>query len=838
MQSSTSVTFAWNISGELDAAPDCNLSVFTSSNTLSTSILNTSTSNSSSTSYTLTISTGTYYWNVSCTDHASKLGASTTRTFTIDNTSDTLAISSPTSGQSFYGPALLNWTASGSGSNMSSVGYYLDNQVFVFLLGPTSSHSLNGTHLLNTSGGSHTIIFSMNDSANNWANSSSISFTITIENLSETGNEIQGNNPAVNGTSWINSSGQFVNGSIDLNQSILLQLVLDDILQDIIVKIPFNGSNADWNKSSNFSVDINTSGPIADQVGNKSGVNVTRIAFFRDFDYFLNLSDYNNISLIFNSSPTGLVVLYVADDDGNEVYKLSQCSGNTPPAAVISTSNMCYTNQSQNTTLHIPHLSGGALANDTVEPTVNISNPANNSVIANGDFYLRFDVWEANPATTFCRYNVTNGTTTATSGTLADSDATQTGTQYTFAVLLSQLPNYGYNVTINCSDANNRSTRLYHNFTLTDTTTTNMTSISGGSPTSTATTITWTTGDYANSTVNYGTTTSLGTYAGSETFELSHSVSLSGLTASTLYYFRAISCDINANCNTSDLYNFTTTAAASSSTSSSSSSGGGGGGTTTETPSVSKQWDTIPQGSITTYTISNSLIPVTKLTFTVLQKLSNAQLTVKALDTKPSATSTLQSSMYSKVYKYLEFVKANIADASVTNIQVEFTVPVSWLNSNSIDSGQIVLLRWNNNAWQELVTRKIKSDSTIVTYTASTPGFSYFAIAAKAQAAAPAEQAPGEEPTTDESATGGEIAGEATAAGATSGQPATTTTTTATGTTGSEPAQGKSTFLLWSVIILALIGFAVAGYYFVYMKQHDMIDEPGQEEDESQRGLR
>src|SRR3989344_3189160 len=78
-------------------------------------------------------------------------------------------------------------------------------------------------------------------------------------------------------------------------------------------------------------------------------------------------------------------------------------------------------------------------------------------------------------------------------------------------------------------------------------------SISGGSPTSTATTITWTTGDYDNSTVNYGTTTSLGTYAGSETFELSHSVSLSGLTASTLYYFRAISCDINANCNPSGL---------------------------------------------------------------------------------------------------------------------------------------------------------------------------------------------------------------------------------------------------------------------------------------------
>lgn len=88
----------------------------------------------------------------------------------------------------------------------------------------------------------------------------------------------------------------------------------------------------------------------------------------------------------------------------------------------------------------------------------------------------------------------------------------------------------------------------------------------------TSATIIWTTDELATSTVFYGTNSNTNSIASSTTLVTTHSVSLTGLASSTLYFYNVKSCDVAGNCNTSLQSSFITAAA------STASSGGGGGG--------------------------------------------------------------------------------------------------------------------------------------------------------------------------------------------------------------------------------------------------------------------
>src|SRR5262249_20443314 len=74
--------------------------------------------------------------------------------------------------------------------------------------------------------------------------------------------------------------------------------------------------------------------------------------------------------------------------------------------------------------------------------------------------------------------------------------------------------------------------------------------------------ITWTTNEASDSTVQYGTTTSYGSVVSSSTLTAAHSLSLTGLAASTSYHFRVRSKDAAGNTATSPDSTFTTTPAA------------------------------------------------------------------------------------------------------------------------------------------------------------------------------------------------------------------------------------------------------------------------------------
>lgn len=70
--------------------------------------------------------------------------------------------------------------------------------------------------------------------------------------------------------------------------------------------------------------------------------------------------------------------------------------------------------------------------------------------------------------------------------------------------------------------------------------------------------ITWNTNEKANSTFSYGLTILLGTNSSNATFSASHSMTLTGLSSTTFYYYNITSCDIWNNCIVNGTFNFTT----------------------------------------------------------------------------------------------------------------------------------------------------------------------------------------------------------------------------------------------------------------------------------------
>ncbi len=346
-----------------------------------------------------------------------------------------------------------------------------------------------------------------------------------------------------------------------------------------------------------------------------------------------------------------------------------------------------------------------------------------------------------------------------------------------------------YRWSCQAADTQGNSAYASANFTLTvDTVAPNISAVSSGTPTATAATITWSTNEQANSTVNYGTTLALGTGSSSTSRTTSHSRSLSSLSASTTYHYNVTSCDYAGNCNTTGDYNLTTTASSSSgsSDSSSSSAGGGGGGSggagTTANAAAEENADVAEEESIQTaaaaeesdaeesveepaapaaeHTLVREITllknKVTQVEFedpssplSLLELHSrveqNLTLEVKAFTEKPEAVAELPS-----VYRYLEIVLEPEPE-DLKSARIVFRVDPVWLTENNFTGQQITLRRfeesvWSSSsaglsgaavadlakkAWKVMETELVDDNTEELQYTATVPGFSYFAIAAE-----------------------------------------------------------------------------------------------------------
>ena len=252
-----------------------------------------------------------------------------------------------------------------------------------------------------------------------------------------------------------------------------------------------------------------------------------------------------------------------------------------------------------------------------------------------------------------------------------------------------------------------------------------------------------------NANVSYGTapgtlTSTKQSSSFSTTFSASQSVSLSSLSANTLYHFNVTVCDFNTNCVKNGTFNFTTGAVVATTTTTTTTTTGGGSGVAIVSniaDSKAQLWSTIPTGSSVSLNIDKTTIAVTSVEVNnVKSDLRNVDLEVASLKDNP-----VSADAAAKVYQYFRINKKNIVDSDAESLKISFRVTNSWLTDNGLTSGDISLYRYKSG-WNELTTTVLGTDSTYVNYEADTPGFSSFAIGVKSSVEVPEEAPEGEAP--------------------------------------------------------------------------------------------
>jgi|GEM_PF-613767 len=162
-------------------------------------------------------------------------------------------------------------------------------------------------------------------------------------------------------------------------------------------------------------------------------------------------------------------------------------------------------------------------------------------------------IWDTDePATSIVQYGITNSYgQTVSNGSLVLSHGID---------LTGLTPNTLYHFRVTSADQyNNSATSADYTFTTLPWPPLEIYNVTSTNITDTSAIIIWDTNRASNSRVEYGTTMSLGGFTNRASYVANHAVSLTSLTANTLYYYRVISYDINGIGATSTIYTFRTT---------------------------------------------------------------------------------------------------------------------------------------------------------------------------------------------------------------------------------------------------------------------------------------
>ncbi len=625
-----------------------------------------------------------------------------------------------------------------TGSVRSTFKVVIDGSLNSSFLGNATMTIVNFTSV---SPGTHSFYVYANDSIGNAAVTSTrtfiyirnVSFNEEADDMRTSFNITNVTFKAPDGTvaqdGYLNAS---YNASLDVNIS-------TGIVAN--VTFSFDASDANWNKTRSI-VFVGNSSANASAVRSILGITPGLLVMFHNFNAFLNQSDYNTVAIIINQSLGGRTVFYIDSDVVNQstVFILPQCSGNANPSVVSGISQACYTNGTLNTTLWVPHLSGGGLGDDAFVPNVSIASPLNSSVQADSVVSFILRVNESNPAQQFCNFTVINSSNVATiiNTSLLLSDFVQvTNATWQYQSNFTTLSNSTYNISVQCVDLNGRIGNLSSVFNITDTTPPSV-SDAASSVTTTTATITWNTHERANESINISGT--LYTDSDSNVNATSHSLQVTGLTASTSYNYAIVSCDLWLNCNNSVNGTFTTSTASSSASSSSSGGGGGGSGSGLMSgSSVSRIWSSLPIG-FTDFSPDSAAIAVSQVRFSVNAPQRNVYFALSDLGSKLPG-SILKPSTH-VVYRYIDISPTNLDEKVVSQATITFRVERSWIIGQGLPESNVVLLRWVSGKWTALPTQRIGANATTATYRADTPGFSTFAIAAARPVAAQPQAAP------------------------------------------------------------------------------------------------
>ncbi len=157
--------------------------------------------------------------------------------------------------------------------------------------------------------------------------------------------------------------------------------------------------------------------------------------------------------------------------------------------------------------------------------------------------------------------------------------------------------------------------------------------------------------------------------------------------------------------------------------------GEGSTGSTYEDDSAYQVWlfDLIKPGSPIAAIFNDLSLGIRRIVIYSEESMKHVKLIVKKLDKNPGI-------IIPGIYEgnIFDFYKISLShENGIKKAIIRFSVDKSWLIKNNIDKEDIVLLRFANGRWVELETKLAGNYLDAYEYEAVTPGFSYFASAAK-----------------------------------------------------------------------------------------------------------
>lgn len=250
-----------------------------------------------------------------------------------------------------------------------------------------------------------------------------------------------------------------------------------------------------------------------------------------------------------NLSVTDAVTYAIPYGNGTRIHVRPEVSGGTP-ATNDFLSYYLQENEGQGAQympqLFISYTEGGG---DSDPPV--ITNVVNYS-LTNQSFSVNWTTDENSNS------SVNYGTDTSLGSIVGQDDSVQSHNVNVTSLINSTL--YYYNVT-SCDSSGNCNNSGPYQITTNgnpDLTAPTISNVVNYSITNESASVNWTTNEASNTTINYGTDESLGTYAGQDDNVTSHNYNFTSLINSTTYYYNVTSCDSYDNCETDGPYYFTT----------------------------------------------------------------------------------------------------------------------------------------------------------------------------------------------------------------------------------------------------------------------------------------
>ena len=187
-------------------------------------------------------------------------------------------------------------------------------------------------------------------------------------------------------------------------------------------------------------------------------------------------------------------------------------------------------------------------------------------------------------------------------------------------------------------------------------------------------------------------------------------------------------------------------------------SGGSSGGSNTNVAGTfaKEVWSSINAGETATVEVDNGEIGVTEVSFAVKDTTYGAWVKVEKVSSLPSSV----KSFGKKTYKNVKITENNVKKALSGNVEVDFKVTKAWLSEQKLSKNNVAMFRYVDGKWTELKTTVGTDDGTYQHYTAETPGFSYFVIGQKEEAAPLTAEEIAAEEVVEETAAAAEEAGE------------------------------------------------------------------------------